>query len=246
MEERQEMRVRSLGREDPWRRKWHPTPVFLPGESHGQRSLVGYSPWGCKELDTTEHACTMISKFGFLEFRILFPRTSCMVAIFSEIQFDHPCSIPGIRFVELCLTNRPHIPVLHPEMYLRSPSLEFWEMLKTISWFYFHRWLIICVFICLTFRGQSYFPVFCWGRATHCFPMYCQQTGFSWGKTSVQSLVSGQMGTNGAVLSPGTQSLISVSLAHRGRRGQTHGWYFPMLEFFFQFFFFLPFFLRFL
>ena len=34
--------------------KWQPTPVFLPGESHGQRSLVGYSPWGRKELDTTE------------------------------------------------------------------------------------------------------------------------------------------------------------------------------------------------
>ena len=38
----------------PWRRKWQPTPVFLPGKSHGQRSLVGYSPWACKELDTTE------------------------------------------------------------------------------------------------------------------------------------------------------------------------------------------------
>ena len=38
----------------PCRRKWQPTPVFLPGESHGQRSLAGYSPWGCKELDTTE------------------------------------------------------------------------------------------------------------------------------------------------------------------------------------------------
>ena len=38
----------------PWRRKWQPTPVFLPGESHGERILVGYSPWGCKELDTTE------------------------------------------------------------------------------------------------------------------------------------------------------------------------------------------------
>ena len=38
----------------PWRRKWQPTPVFLPGESHGQRSLAGYSPWGHKESDTTE------------------------------------------------------------------------------------------------------------------------------------------------------------------------------------------------
>ena len=36
----------------PWRRKWQPTPVFLPEESQGRRSLVGYSPQGCKELDT--------------------------------------------------------------------------------------------------------------------------------------------------------------------------------------------------
>ena len=36
------------------RRKWQPTPTFLPGESHGQRSLAGYSPLGCKELDMTE------------------------------------------------------------------------------------------------------------------------------------------------------------------------------------------------
>ena len=37
-----------------WRRQWHPTPVLLPGESHGPRSLVGCSPWGHTELDTTE------------------------------------------------------------------------------------------------------------------------------------------------------------------------------------------------
>ena len=40
-------------RKIPWRRKWQPTPVFLPGEFHGQRSLVGYSPWGHKESDKT-------------------------------------------------------------------------------------------------------------------------------------------------------------------------------------------------
>ena len=38
----------------PWRRKWQPTPVFLLGKPHGQRSLVGYSPWGHKELDMIE------------------------------------------------------------------------------------------------------------------------------------------------------------------------------------------------
>ena len=36
------------------RRRWHPTPVLLPEKSHGQRSLVGCSPWGCEELDMTE------------------------------------------------------------------------------------------------------------------------------------------------------------------------------------------------
>ena len=44
-----------------WRRKWQPTPVFLPGKCHGQRSLVGYSPWGRKESDTTE----WLSDFSF-------------------------------------------------------------------------------------------------------------------------------------------------------------------------------------
>ena len=38
----------------PWRRAWQPTPVFLPGEFHGQRSLAGYSAWGYKESDMTE------------------------------------------------------------------------------------------------------------------------------------------------------------------------------------------------
>ena len=39
----------------PWRREWQPTPIFLPGESHGQRSLAGYSPRNCKESDSVEH-----------------------------------------------------------------------------------------------------------------------------------------------------------------------------------------------
>ena len=48
------MWVRSLGQEIPWWRKWKPTPVFLTGKSHEQRSLVGHSPWGGKESDMTE------------------------------------------------------------------------------------------------------------------------------------------------------------------------------------------------
>ena len=43
-----------LCKEDGWRRQWHPTPVLLPGKSHGWRSLVGCSPWGREESDTTK------------------------------------------------------------------------------------------------------------------------------------------------------------------------------------------------
>ena len=51
----QEPLVQSLGQEDPhWRKEWIPIPVFLPEESHGQRSQGGDSPWGHKESDMTE------------------------------------------------------------------------------------------------------------------------------------------------------------------------------------------------
>ena len=51
---RQETHVQSLGQENPLEKAWQPTPVFLPGESHEQRSRVGYSPWGHKGSDMTE------------------------------------------------------------------------------------------------------------------------------------------------------------------------------------------------
>ena len=54
MQECKETQVRSLGQQDALEEGMQSTLVFLPGESHGQRSLVGYSPWGCKESDTTE------------------------------------------------------------------------------------------------------------------------------------------------------------------------------------------------
>ena len=53
--------VRSLGWEIPWRRKWQPIPVFLPGKSHEQRNLAGYSPWGRKKWDMNEWLSTHTS-----------------------------------------------------------------------------------------------------------------------------------------------------------------------------------------
>ena len=66
-----------------WRRQWQPTPVLLPGKSHGQRNLVGFSPWGCQESDTTEqlhfHALEkeMATHSGVLTWRI--PGTGSLV-----------------------------------------------------------------------------------------------------------------------------------------------------------------------
>ena len=82
-----EIWIRSLSWEDPWRRKWQPTPVFLPGEFHGYRSLVGPSPW-CRRVRhnwVTKHihtyrSCTyflrFISKHFFLPSFLFFPNVN--------------------------------------------------------------------------------------------------------------------------------------------------------------------------
>ena len=64
----QETWIPSLDREDPWRRAWQPTPVFLPGKSHGQKSLADYGPSGSKKSDMTEaseHEHTYLPIFRF-------------------------------------------------------------------------------------------------------------------------------------------------------------------------------------
>ena len=78
-------------RKIPWRRKWLSTPVLLPGKSHGQRSLVGYSPWGRKESDMTErlHFLSIFLSIGDISLpticlKITWPHTSfkhCWVTI---------------------------------------------------------------------------------------------------------------------------------------------------------------------
>ena len=70
MLEIQEMWVQSLGWEDPLRRAWQPTSVFLPGKSYGQRSLAGNSPEDHKKLEmteATEHTCTHLIQSLFSE-----------------------------------------------------------------------------------------------------------------------------------------------------------------------------------
>ena len=51
----------------PWRREWQSTPIFLPGKSHGQGSLVGYGSWDCKESDTTERLSVTLQERGIFQ-----------------------------------------------------------------------------------------------------------------------------------------------------------------------------------
>ena len=65
----------------PWSKNWQPTPVFLPEESHGQVSQAGYSPWGHKESDITEHTCQETYMYypvvNWQPTPVFLPRESC-------------------------------------------------------------------------------------------------------------------------------------------------------------------------
>ena len=92
--------VRSLGRKTPRRRKWQPIPVFLPGKFHGWRNLVGYSSWGCKELEMTEQL-----HFHFHFHGNKWPLFIChvYVTISRSVMSDSDpmdCSLPGYLFME--------------------------------------------------------------------------------------------------------------------------------------------------
>ena len=83
-----ELLVGSLG----WvGRKWQRTQVFLPGKSHGQRSLAGYSPWGCKELDTTKHTYATFTSLPYLHvYSLIPPFLSNLCPYLRKILFPQP------------------------------------------------------------------------------------------------------------------------------------------------------------
>ena len=104
-------------RKIPWNRKWQPTLVLLPGKYHGQRNLVGYSPWGRRELDMTEHAGTTFLSIHPLSVSFLTPLFSwpfllaswllkllpsfnvSLNTITCQVIFFHFCNSPQITFL---------------------------------------------------------------------------------------------------------------------------------------------------
>ena len=124
----------------PWSREWQPTPVSLPGKFHGQKSLAGYSPWGCKESNTTEcvHTHTELpvkwTKSTNLE------KTSVRMGtwffnIFLEILLiPHTLQHLGlyVKFIDLCL-------------WFRWTSAWFSSSLMKAHLFYWYSFIKICV-----------------------------------------------------------------------------------------------------
>ena len=92
----------------PWRRKWEPTPVFLSEKSHGWRSLVSYSPWGCKEPDTTERLLFLSFSFfqGALIWACCFPDLRTFISLkllFTDLLDERPVWLCVIFLVLLIL-----------------------------------------------------------------------------------------------------------------------------------------------
>ena len=109
-----------------WRRKRQPTLVFLPGKSHGQRRLVGYSPWGCKETRVSEHACI---------------RTHTQVHVTTEMNLENLmlneihqsqktafCSTPWTQLSDWAHTFKWNVQKSQIHRYRKKKQLKAWEV----------------------------------------------------------------------------------------------------------------------
>ena len=109
----QATRVRSLGLEDPWRRKWQATAVFLPGKSHGQRNLVGFCNHGVAKDLVTQHLC-----LKSLQHTPSLPTPASLpipAADHSYFSFSTSCNhwvAKDLMIQQLCLKSLQHIPSL--------------------------------------------------------------------------------------------------------------------------------------
>ena len=136
MQEPQEMKVQPLGQEDPMEEEVAPTPVFLLRESHRQKSLVGYSPWGRKESGTTEqlsmHRFTEKLRGTYRDFPLTLCHTHAQLL---------PLSVSPIKVVHLLQLMNLHWHIIITQ----SPSLTLGFTLHT----HYSKGLNKCVMICI-------------------------------------------------------------------------------------------------
>ena len=108
-------RIQFLGRKILWRREWQSTPLFLPGEFHGQRSLAGYSSWGPRELDTTERLIlSLYFSDSYLSGRLNnFQTVSLDCLLLDHNLFSHSSSPTSSRFVMYHITTVLQLSLLY-------------------------------------------------------------------------------------------------------------------------------------
>ena len=139
-----ETRVQSWVGKIPWRRKWQPTPVFLPGESHGQRSLVGYSPWGRKELVGHDWATSHIL---WNAIKNLLHKNLKIIKLKIELLFYPAVQLLGIYLESTTIWRDAWTPVFIAALFAivktwkqpKCPSTEEW--IKTM-WYIYMWWNI--------------------------------------------------------------------------------------------------------
>ena len=107
-----------------WRRKWQPTPVFLSGELHGQRSQVGYSSWGHKESDKAEQLTLLLSICSSNTFTFNLLLCCCATGLHHDIVITATISLQAVPPIWKTLPAPPHqIPILYEALAV-LPSLR--------------------------------------------------------------------------------------------------------------------------
>ena len=117
-----------------WRRQWHPIPVLLLGKSHGQRSLVGCSPWVHEESDTTERLSFHFSLFTFMHWRSnLAAAAACL--LFTCDSFAAPLQFPSARVLHsLSDPTWQHPKWLLVGSFPCGPHLIHWNCFHPLKW----------------------------------------------------------------------------------------------------------------
>ena len=123
----QETRVWSLCREDPLEKEWQPTPLFLPGKSHGQRTLAGYNSWGRKDWDMTERLTVLLLLTFYWVFtmcQILVLRVSCgLLHLFPMTVLQrYACLFSAFHSWEDYMERLTHLPKI--TQYARAGGLD--------------------------------------------------------------------------------------------------------------------------
>ena len=175
MQQMEETRVDPWVRKSPWRRKWQPTPVFLPGQFHGQRSPEGYSPWGCRVRHTAQ-PCLLVCFWSVIALQL---SVSSYYITWWSICFQ---KITMINLVTISQYTVAHIFAISPLLDILHPQLIVLQLEVCISYspspiflFYptptpwqppvcsLYLWLCFCfVFSFVLYKGNHTIIVFLW------------------------------------------------------------------------------------